>query len=290
MIKNCIVVLNYNDSKTTIEFINAVKNYKILDLIVIVDNASTDNSYSKLLKYASNKIKVIKSEKNNGYNAGNNIGCKYIIDKCKKANIIITNPDIIVTEETINRLIVVSNNNEEIAICAPYVMQDNNIERGWKIPSPLVESLLSLPFVYRIAKKNKSRRNIRFYDKMHYSLNISYVDACTGCFFLIKSDIIKQINYFDEGVFLYGEEDILGTQIKVLNKKIAIVNDSVVIHNHSVSINKEINNIEKVKISNRSKLYFQKKYNNANCIEIVILYLSITIKLINAYIKKFFRR
>ena len=36
-----VVVLNYNDSQTTIEFINNARQIQSIDKIIIVDNAST---------------------------------------------------------------------------------------------------------------------------------------------------------------------------------------------------------------------------------------------------------
>lgn len=42
-----LVVLNYNDSDTVIEYIKRIMEYKIFDHIVIVDNCSTDNSIDK---------------------------------------------------------------------------------------------------------------------------------------------------------------------------------------------------------------------------------------------------
>ena len=50
------VVLNYNDSKTTIELINRIGKMTPIDVIVIVDNNSTDDSFSVLKQYASEKI------------------------------------------------------------------------------------------------------------------------------------------------------------------------------------------------------------------------------------------
>ena len=50
-LKTGLVVLNYNDYKTTIKLIKMIKNYKSIDLIVIVDNCSTDKSYKKINEY-----------------------------------------------------------------------------------------------------------------------------------------------------------------------------------------------------------------------------------------------
>ena len=55
------VVLNFNDSKTTIELLNRMKNMKSIDVIVVVDNCSTDDSFSVLKQYTSKKIQVIQS-------------------------------------------------------------------------------------------------------------------------------------------------------------------------------------------------------------------------------------
>lgn len=40
--KTGIVVLNFNDAKETVPFVEKIKSYNILDSIVVVDNASTD--------------------------------------------------------------------------------------------------------------------------------------------------------------------------------------------------------------------------------------------------------
>ena len=43
--KNAIIVLNYNDSKTVVDYIQLIKDYKNIDKIVIVDNCSTYDSF-----------------------------------------------------------------------------------------------------------------------------------------------------------------------------------------------------------------------------------------------------
>ena len=42
--KTGIVVLNYNDAQETINFVNEINSFKVLDYICVVDNCSTDDS------------------------------------------------------------------------------------------------------------------------------------------------------------------------------------------------------------------------------------------------------
>ena len=76
-----VLVLNYNDAMTTLNYVNKIKTYKNVRHILVVDNFSTDNSVQLLSDIISEKVEVIVSNKNGGYGAGNNYGIKYLIDK-----------------------------------------------------------------------------------------------------------------------------------------------------------------------------------------------------------------
>ena len=43
-----IVILNYNDAFTTIKLCNLIRNYEVIDRIVVVDNFSKDNSIAEI--------------------------------------------------------------------------------------------------------------------------------------------------------------------------------------------------------------------------------------------------
>ena len=45
------LVLNYNDSKSTIDCINNLRKCTYINRIVVVDNASSDNSCNELKSY-----------------------------------------------------------------------------------------------------------------------------------------------------------------------------------------------------------------------------------------------
>ena len=257
--KNVMIVLNYNDYETTSNYLNQVKNYKILDSIIVVDNNSSDNSYKRLKKYESKKIVILESDKNGGYGYGNNIGIKYAIKKYRRCNILISNPDIEVEEKVIIKMSSFLNDNNDVALVAPVVNELGNLNRGWELTNGFEELLLSIPFI-----GTKFRNKIIGYPNNYYNKVQTKVDVVSGCFFMIKSDIFKKINYFDENIFLYYEENVISKKLKSLNYDIIILNECSIVHNHSVSINKSHGNLKKYKILKKSQMYYLDNYTTAS--------------------------
>ena len=50
------VILNYNDWNTTAGLVNHIKDFGNLDYVIVVDNASTDNSAEKLKDLSGGKV------------------------------------------------------------------------------------------------------------------------------------------------------------------------------------------------------------------------------------------
>ena len=260
-----MVIVNYNDYETTKRLLDNVKDYKVLKEIVIVDNRSIDNSLEELRKLKNKKITIIDSGENKGYSYALNVGCKYLIDKYKSLNIVISNSDIIIESELdikdLNSYISTKN-----VIVGPTIIQGNDLNRGFKIPTPWQDIKQNIVFFgKRVLAKELS------YPDNYYHKDISKVDTVSGCFFMISSKHLEDMGYFDENVFLYYEENIMGIKTKKLGKNIIVCNNVDVIHDHSVSIDKSLKRIKKYDILKTSQEYFEKKYNGANKIELFFL-------------------
>lgn len=260
-----MVIVNYNDYETTKRLLDNVKDYKVLKEIVVVDNKSTDNSLEELRKLKNKKITIIDSGENKGYSYALNVGCKYLIDKYKSLNIVISNSDIIIDSELdikdLNSYISTKN-----VIVGPTIIQGNDLNRGFKIPSPWQDIKQNIVFFgKRVLAKELS------YPDNYYHKDISKVDTVSGCFFMISSKHLEDMGYFDENVFLYYEENIMGIKTKKLGKNIIVCNNVDVIHDHSVSIDKSLKRIKKYDILKTSQEYFEKTYNSANKIELFFL-------------------
>lgn len=278
-----IVILNYNDYENTKKLVKNIKEYKILDKIVIVDNKSTNNDELKRLNtLICDKVDVIVSDKNGGYSYGNNYGLKYIDKKYgeqKFEYVIISNPDVYVKEYDIEKTIEFLNNNKKCVIASPRMYYTNGSARrsAWKnrkIITDIANSTrITQAILFPFFKKGE-------YSKKDFKNSVLEVDSIAGSFFVANHKLFKNIGYFDENTFLFYEEDIIGVKAKEKGYSIFSLNNLSFIHYESKSIGKIMNIFKKQDILFNSRIYFQKEYNKANSFQIMIF-------MILRYIRKF---
>ena len=283
MTKLGMVIINYNDYKTTSFLLDSIKDYKCLDLIVVVDNKSTDDSLKHLKKYENNKIKIIEAEENKGYAAGLNAGAKEVIKKLKNCNIIFSNSDVIINKEDDLEKLSKDIGKHSIAVVGPTIVENRSLNRGWMLPTIKDEIKFNLPLVSR-----KYRKEI-LYDDEHYNEDLSIVGVVSGCFFCVNGKVLKEVDYFDEATFLYYEEQILSKKLEEKDYQVAVDNNVVIIHNHSVTIDKNINKVNKYKELKKSQRYFVKEYLQATEKELKWLDFTNKLSLVILYIRCFFK-
>ncbi|MBP3597712.1 MAG: glycosyltransferase family 2 protein [Clostridia bacterium] len=270
--KTAIIVLNYNSDKETEEYVNKIKNFKILDKIIVVDNMSTTiGAYENLKKLENQKIAVIQSEKNGGYSYGNNYGVHYLENTGENYdNIIISNADIDIEENAIKKCIEVLNSEKDIGVVAPRMY---NIEKkparrsSWKKRTPYLDMINSTRILEMLFLKKLYAGE---YSEEEYENEKLQVEAIAGSFFVIKYEVLKKINYLDENVFLFYEEDILAHKLKEYNYKVYSLNDIKFIHYESQTIKKSFNYFKKMNQLYKSKMYYQKQYNKIGIFQIIL--------------------
>ena len=140
-----MVILNYNDRKTTGKLTRTVMDYECLDRVVVVDNCSPDGSYEDLLNdFKKSEVDVIRATINGGYASGNNFGIRYAIDHYHPKYIFVANPDIAVKESVLKELICAMNEDPSFGVMAPLVDRGYNV---WRLPG----------FIGMIESRRKSR-------------------------------------------------------------------------------------------------------------------------------------
>lgn len=256
-----MIILNFNDYNTTEKLIELVKDYESIDKLIIVDNMSTDDSYDNLKHYTGSKIDVIQTNKNGGYAFGNNYGIKYAQKKYNSKYLTIANPDIVFDDETLSGIIEFLDTNKEYAIATAKVKNVYDPENsvvGWKLPT-FKDDMIST-----LAITNKLFNN-EFYDDEYLNNDIIEVDIVPGCFFVINSQIMKEIDYFDEDTFLYCEERILAFKLKKKNLKSVVLGNFHYDHIHGKTIKKHYKKKAQLyKILQQSKKIYLNKYLEIN--------------------------
>lgn len=268
IMKTVFLIINYNDALTSEKLIENIKDYPSIDLITVLDNKSSDNSFSYLYdKYHGEHIHVIQSEGNKGYAYAINYGCNYVTTLLGDCNLIVSNSDIeIDNNDSIDKLLKTKKQYNS-AITAPVIREHTGFSKGMKTPTPVQDAILNMIYIHRFFTKKYLEYNDEFYkDK-----EMVEVDTVLGCFFLIDTKALKDVGYFDEHTFLYYEEHIIGKKLKTKNYKVIVDLGIEVFHNHSVSIDKSLNRLGKLKQLKKSQYYFQTQYNHANVFERFLL-------------------
>ena len=252
-----MIVLNYNDEESTILFVTKQVENKGLDLIVIVDNFSSDNSFRNLMLITCEKIKVIQTDKNGGYAFGNNYGIHYVEQNFITEVIIIANPDIDLSEETLlYSLSFLRSSTFKVGLVAPTMKLPNgHLESAWKLPKyskMLLLAIIPIQHFVQEATRYRSRDLANEYAK---------IEVLAGSLLIGKLLMFEDVGYFDERTFLYGEENILSFKIKMKGYQNILLTRKSYMHFYSLSINKTISKVEeKFKIAYQSNIIYLNHY------------------------------
>lgn len=257
---NC-VILNYNDAETVERLVHMIHDYDYLEHIVVVDNASTDDSYEQLQVLQNEKVDLIRAEKNGGYGAGNNIGVRYAIEKNGATHVLIANPDVVFSENCVIQMSRMFKKHPDTGVVAAR-MQDEvfgtggNTYNGWKLHGFVGELLAMGPVSRRLFHRCLQYPESYFRDK-----KAVYVDAVHGSMLMVSAEAFKECGGYDEGIFLYQEEAVLGMRMKTAGYRTVLLLTQEYQHQHSVSISKSYEKlIQRQRLRNESTLYYMKNY------------------------------
>lgn len=238
-----IILLNYNsyeDTKECIESLNKITypNYEI----IVVDNKSTDDSYTKL-KTVDN-ITLIQSNFNGGFAYGNNIGIKYALDhECNQ--VLLLNNDTTVEPNFLDELVEI-NKQKNVGIAAPKILNFYTPHIIWSAGGTINWKLF-------VGYNDQTGMIDSKYKE------IKDVDFSNGCCLLIKKEVIDTIGYLPEEYFMYYEDLDYCLQVR---EKYHIVYTSESIIYHKISASSGIASPFQLEWVTRSQLKFMNKYKS----------------------------
>ena len=280
--KNCLIIINCNDYKSTKHLVDNVIDYKIIDQILIVDNNSREEERNLIKSIKNKKIEKIFNDENIGYSSAINLGSKYLVDKYGKCNFIISNSDIVIMDEKDLTTLIDLLSFEKVGLVVPSLMERGQINRGWKDIGAKADFLLGIPIIRDFVPDS-----IVYYNKDVYQSEYSFVDNVSSAFFLITSENLQKIGYMDEKVFLYYEGTILSKKIRDNDLMVVISNKVRIKHLYSRSVDNMISGYKKYKLFKDSQLYYYSTYREISKFAMTLLRMQRKIGLFN---RKLFRK
>lgn len=172
--------------------------------VVIYDNHS-DKEYVEQLKKFQPWIQVVCGEENAGFGHGHN---RILLQTSAKYGIIF-NPDILVTKDTLDRLLQLLQQSNELAAVVPKVLNEDGTTQ-YLVRHKLTVFDYLLRFIpFSFVKKLFDRRLADYECRFLPDDQTSYITMGSGCFLFIDIDKFKAINGFDEQFFMYFEDNDL---------------------------------------------------------------------------------
>jgi GT2 family glycosyltransferase len=244
--KTLLVILNYNSYYDLVKLVNnlLLNCDKFKYTIIVIDNCSIkdreelDDYFHSKKAFFINEIYYqnlndnesliyLKMNENIGYSRGNNLGLKIGYDLGFDVAFII-NPDVEIPNlEVFEDAAYIFNNNKKIGVLGYQVVLPNGENQGpfrYELGWDLVFRNLFFPF-YSFWK------NFLWYIEKKRKGYIT-VPCVVGCFVGLNLKYLHSVNFYDENVFLYYEEQIISAKMRMKGYLTVYRNNYFVRHNH----------------------------------------------------------
>lgn len=237
--KVAIILLNYNGYEDTIECFKSLRKISYVNYeIIIVDNASPDQSMARIVDYMENneikadyfedfetammngtnkfKVHLIQSSDNYGYGHGNNIGIKYAL-QIDADYVLILNNDTIVKENFLEPMVEMCENDNNIGIVSGKIYYYDRPDTLW------FNGGAFNPFTGKIKHFNFNEKDVG----NEPNKEITFI---TGCMWLIPKKIFTNVGFINEEYFMYVEDTEFTQRVLKFGYKLAIAKKSHILH------------------------------------------------------------
>jgi GT2 family glycosyltransferase len=209
------VVINWNGWPDTLSCLESlVKQEYPAQQIVVVDNASTDDSVERI-RGAFPEILVLVAERNRGFAAGSNLGIRYAL-KHGAEFVWLLNNDTVCPPDTVRKLVGAAADAQVgvVGTVLRYYAEPARIQ-AWGGGS----ATRSMGFVRHFESPAELREN-------------SFV---TFASVLLRREMLERIGLLDEGYFMYFEDSDLCFRARAAGWRLAVAPDTAVLHKEGAS-------------------------------------------------------
>lgn len=260
-----IVIVNYNGAKFQNECVASIlqsdyDNYSI----IIVDNASTDNSVELLSEFDDDRIIVIKLDENCGVAKGNNVGIQKSMELGCTHSLLLNN-DTVVEKSFLSSMLACD---EDIVSPKIYYFGTNKI---WY-------------FGGKFQKIKGTAKHLNYQIEDNGKLKSGYYEYAPTCCLLVQNEVFRKIGMIDENYFLYFDDTDFCYRAKKNGYKIWLDANSVIYHKVGFSTGGDTSPIMMYYL-NRNRFYYVNKFR-LGLFTKLFCYASRYLKILKSKIKK----
>lgn len=216
MAKVFTVIVTYNGATWISKCINSLLNSTVKTNIIIVDNASTDNTLELIQPFFS-ELTLIRNTENKGFGEANNQGMLLAIhqqaDFC-----FLLNQDAYVFKNTIS-LLVDSFKDPEYGIISPLQLNGKGDEIDDKLKSYIVNNY-SEEVAIKILAEDESIHTAKPYP-------MRFVNAAA---WMISGSCLMKTGLFHPAFYHYGEDNNYSSRVQYHGMKLGLLSTARVIH------------------------------------------------------------
>src|SRR5450830_419774 len=198
-----IIIVNWNAGSQLAEVVSSIEKYHhgLVSSVVIVDNASTDDSLGRVetLQDLPFKLLVIRNSENYGFGKACNLGAQ----QAKSEYLLFLNPDAALYADTLPKALAFMQDpaNSKVGICGVQLLDEaGHVSRSCaRFPS-------AVGFVAHAVGLNRFFPSLGHFMAEWDHAQTRQVDQVIGAFFLVRRNLFEALHGFDERFFVYFEE------------------------------------------------------------------------------------
>lgn len=276
-----VIIVNYNVKEFLQNLLHSIEkaSANLSKEIIVVDNASDDGSV-EVIREKFPYVNLIENKINVGFGKANNQGLAI----AKGNYILFINPDCIVSEDTLDKMISFFGGHSDCALAGCKILNsDGTLQLACRrsFPGPWT-SFTKVTGLSNLFPKSRifARYNLTYLDE-----NKTYeVDAVSGSFMMMRKTVYDNVGGFDEQFFMYGEDLDLCYRIQKAGHKVFYVHSTQVIHYKGESTKRS--NLDETKLFYDAMHLFVKKHLSSFPLVEIILRSAIGFRKLFAFIGK----
>jgi len=198
-----IVIVSYNIKEILLNCLHSLRQWpsRLACEIIVVDNASTDDS-AEAAEQSFPEICLLRNATNYGFAKANNQG----INKASGKYLLLLNPDTRFIEDAVTPVFEFMESHPKAGMAGCKIINsDGSLQSSYFAFNNLLTTTWTALFLNRLAPLNHV--NGKWVLRHEASSAPFRVQKLLGAFLFVRREVFQQIGGFDEGYFLFSEEE-----------------------------------------------------------------------------------